>query len=100
VLAPARQITRSASANAWAVSSMKGVSSASHTGLRIRPAACIDLPGTALMHDPRRCASGNQGQRLRHHLVERLGAQAATDHQQPQRSAASGKPLALAPAAA
>jgi hypothetical protein len=45
------------------------------------------------MHDPRPLCERQQGQRLRHHLVERLGAQTATDDQQPQRSAASGKPL-------
>jgi hypothetical protein len=53
----------------------------------------IDLTGTTLMQDQRSLFERQQGQSLWNDLVERLGTQAATDHQQPKRPAASGKPL-------
>ncbi|MNT02129.1 hypothetical protein D3C72_1366170 [compost metagenome] len=49
----------------------------------------IDLLGAALVSDPWPRCLGNQCQRLGHHLVQRLGAQAAAHHQQMQRPRAA-----------
>ena len=45
-------------------------------------AQLVDLLGAALVRDLRPFGRRDQGQRLRHHGVERLGAEAAADHQQ------------------
>ena len=56
-----------------------------HAGVGVVGAQGVDLLGAALVRDLRALFHRQQGQRLRHDLVQRLGAQAAADHQQLQR---------------
>ena len=100
VIAPARQTITSQSARRVAMSSMKGSTSASapRGGVggaarrrgRASPVWCVTRG---------RCAAVEQGDRLRHALVEHARAEAAADDEQAQRAGAAGEALAPARAA-
>ncbi|MNT38684.1 hypothetical protein D3C72_1748880 [compost metagenome] len=63
-----------------------------HTrGLIVRTQG-INLLGTALMQHPWAHFFRDQCQSLRHHIIQRLGAQAATHHQNFERATAPLKP--------
>ena len=91
VLAPARQMIRSASAKAWAVSSMKGRQFGLHASGLVVGAQRFKLAGAALVGDLGTRCRGNQRQRLGNQLVQGGSAQAAADHQQLERPAPLGK---------
>ena len=67
-----------------------------YAGLRVIGTQCLDLFFATLVQHLRPLGLGQQGQRLRNGVVQRLGAQAAPNDQQAQRARAARQPFGRA----